>query len=158
MLLKRIVRTKAEKCSTYKYDESTVGDVSCPSNSSENNQTINECHSSTNSSDGLHLNNSQPFNQTWNYPEPFYNTKDSRQFFFFLFDFYFRFVVLADSILITVEEEKASILDHFYQQNPFADYSQMDEIQQRTQLDEQIIRVISSFSLLKNKRSSFISF
>jgi hypothetical protein len=48
---------------------------------------------------------------------------------------------LADSILITVEEEKASILENFYQQNPFADFSQMDEIQQRTQLDEQIIRV-----------------
>ncbi|CAF3308849.1 unnamed protein product, partial [Rotaria sp. Silwood2] len=45
-----------------------------------------------------------------------------------------------DSILITVEEEKASILESFYQQNPFADFSQMDEIQQRTQLDEQIIR------------------
>ena len=40
-----------------------------------------------------------------------------------------------------MEEEKASILENFYQQNPFADYSQMDEIIQRTQLDEQIIRV-----------------
>ena len=83
--LKRIVRTKAEKCSTYKYDESTIGDVSCPSNSSENNQTVNDCHSSTNSSDDLHLNNSQSFNQNWNYQEHFYNTKDSRSFFFFSF-------------------------------------------------------------------------
>lgn len=61
---------------------------------------------------------------------------------------------LADSILITVEEEKASILENFYQQNPFADFSQMDEIQQRTQLDEQIIRVSS----LRLQNLLFISF
>ncbi|CAF3585037.1 unnamed protein product, partial [Rotaria sp. Silwood2] len=58
----------------------------------------------------------------------------------FSYNIFILFYFKADSILITVEEEKASILESFYQQNPFADFSQMDEIQQRTQLDEQIIR------------------
>ena len=62
-------------------------------------------------------------------------------------------------MLITVSEEKASILENFFHGNPFADYSQMDEIQQRTQLDEQIIRVnrVPCCSLLSHVDVFFLS-
>ncbi|CAM2715828.1 unnamed protein product [Rotaria socialis] len=117
--INRIVRTKAEKCSNNKIEETNI---ICRSNSNETNGRLNDCHSSTNSSDEIHLDNYQQFQTTWNHQDNLYE-KDS-----------------PDSILITVEAEKASILENFYQQNPFADFSQMDEIQLRTQLDEQIIR------------------
>lgn len=119
--INRIVRTKAEKCSFSKIEETNVN-VICRSNCLETNRNLNDSHSSTNSSDTIHLDNYQQYQNNWNNQQQIYQ-KDS-----------------PDSILITVEEEKASILEHFYQQNPFADFSQMDEIIQRTQLDEQVIR------------------
>ncbi|CAF0749063.1 unnamed protein product [Didymodactylos carnosus] len=45
-----------------------------------------------------------------------------------------------DNILIAISQDKVEILEHFFHENPFAEYTQMDEIQQRTQLDEQIIK------------------
>ncbi|CAF0758622.1 unnamed protein product [Didymodactylos carnosus] len=45
-----------------------------------------------------------------------------------------------DNILIAITQDKVEILEHFFHENPFAEYTQMDEIQQRTQLDEQIIK------------------
>lgn len=149
----RIVRTKAEKGSTYKYVEGE-GDISCPSNSSENNRTLNE-HSSTNSSDDIHTDHPQPFTANWNFQDHSFNNKDSRRSISLSLPLY-SLLLLADSILITVEEEKATILDNFYQENPYADYSQMDEIIQRTQLDEHIIRVFIFFkrSLLHPSSSS----
>lgn len=74
--LKRIVRTKAEKCSFNKIEETNCN-VICRSNCSENNRTINDSHSSTNSSDEIHLDNYQQFQTTWNHQDHIYQ-KDSR--------------------------------------------------------------------------------
>jgi hypothetical protein len=70
------VRTKAEKCSFNKLEETNF-DVICRSNSSEKN----DCHSSTNSSDEIHLDNYPQFTTTWNHQENIYQ-KDSRKFLF----------------------------------------------------------------------------
>ena len=73
--MERIVRTKAEKCSNNKIDESNT---ICRSNSSENNRRLNDCHSSTNSSDEIHLNNYQDYASAWNQHGNIYQ-KDSRK-------------------------------------------------------------------------------
>ena len=85
----RIVRTKAEKCSFNKVEDNNF-DVICRSNSSENNQTINDCHSSTNSSDEIHLDNYPQFQTTWNHQDNIYQ-KDSRKSSFrhFIFSHFF---------------------------------------------------------------------
>jgi hypothetical protein len=58
--------------------------VICRSNCSENNRTINDSHSSTNSSDEIHLDNYQQFQTTWNHQDHIYQ-KDSRKFLIKLF-------------------------------------------------------------------------
>ncbi|CAF3287486.1 unnamed protein product, partial [Rotaria sp. Silwood2] len=65
--INRIVRTKAEKCSNNKMEE--TNNVICRSNSNETNGRINDCHSSTNSSDEIPLDNYQQFQTTWNHQE-----------------------------------------------------------------------------------------
>lgn len=69
----RIVRTKAEKCCSNKLEESSR------SNCGESNARITDCHSSTNSSDSIHLETNYPeqFQTTWNHQENLYQ-KDSR--------------------------------------------------------------------------------
>ena len=101
--------------------------VICRSNCLDNNRNLSDSHSSTNSQ----------YQTNWSNQQQQIYHKDS-----------------PDSILITVEEEKASILEHFFQQNPFADFSQLDEIIQRTQLDEQVIRVTNLLFLFLNAKSS----
>ena len=151
------------KANYLEMEESRTSDGHSPTNSSEELLLSNYAETRTSlpppaltsSSTGNNL--SSNWNSTSNDDEGYH--KDSSKIFLLLSSSSERENVLVDSILITVSEEKASILDHFFQGNPFADYSQIDEIQQRTQLEEPIIRVRSplSLSLLSVRHSSLCS-
>ena len=67
-------------------------DVICRSSSSENNGRINDCHSSTNSSDEIPLDNYQQFPTTWTHQENPY-PKDSRMNNSFSFFFLIYFIL-----------------------------------------------------------------
>jgi len=53
-------------------------ETNCRSSSSDNNRTINDSHSSTNSSEEIHLDNYPQFQNNWNHQDQIYQ-KDSRK-------------------------------------------------------------------------------